>query len=264
MQRYEYVDAVLQSGLSSTAQRVLNVYAAECVWKYGKEVYVAYSVFENKYGIKKRTRDEYVPKLREAGWIRDTGKTAGRGGCNIYELRIPELVQESAPVTDRDISALVRIPGQLVQISGELVQIPVGTSAETCSLNSDTNNDLSSDTNSEEQAPVADAPNAEAPPITEDKEAVNQERVGSPIPKDLGDTGAGPAPVSPSIREKAERELREYDGYKVKEGKDPLTEEEIVKAVDLMVDRGWRKNYKAWVQRASLAWGQVRIGELVW
>jgi hypothetical protein len=271
MQRYEYEDAVLRSGLSTAAQRILFIYAAECIWKKGNTVYLSYSIFKDRYGVGKRTRDEWVPRLRAGGWIRDTGESAGQGGCDIYELAIPELVQEPAPVTEGDEENRCRSAEEVVQVSAEEVQASARSGAEIGTLSTVTNNDTNTALNNEGQlAPTAAslAPVGrvqESSPIDEDKEEVTQGLGRSLMPKHLGDTGAAPAPQDSPIRDKAEKELREYDRLKVKlDGFEPLTEEQIEQGVALMVKPGWQKNYTAWVQKASFAWGEVRTGPLVW
>lgn len=198
MQRYEYEDAVLRSGLSASAIRILFIYASECIWKYGHEVYLAYSKFA-EYGVSKRTRDEWVPKLREAGWLRDTGKTAGRGGCDIYELTIPELVQESSPVPESAPVELVQVSGELVRVSDELVQVHVGTSADLVALNSETNTDINTESNTDTQP--EDFSSRELP--TQPCESSSGDLVNQPGPSASGDflapAGTPPGPATTEL-----------------------------------------------------------------
>lgn len=231
MQRYEYMDEVLKSDLSPAAQRVLGVFAAECIWTKGNKVYVAQSRFAEKWNVPKRTRDRWVPELVKAGWLYDTGTKAGKYGVTVYRLVVPEtappeVVPEVAPVSEPETAKVVPLSVEVVpEVAPRVVPLCVESGAESGSLSSVLSSDKNSEVSSEEQAPVADAPNAESSLIEPNKES-------EPITKLFKGTEAGTASLEQELDQLIERYRRE------------VTEQEKQEALAKVLDPEWKPHRK--------------------
>jgi hypothetical protein len=240
----ELTSAMLRAHLSGNEIKVLLAYVSKGGWKYGTEVFLPESA-RKEYGLADSTVKRMRKSLVTKGWMVPTGNKS-YFGCDMYLIRIPAVVHAEPPTP---------VTPDLPVVHSD----PSGSSDRSTEVTKEVTKELPKLSNEEE--------NQKSNPPEDDSGLtgvdprfsglfLNPGSLELPAGGPPGD-GAGPKAVA-AAREALSMSERPGTIYE-------LDERERRRAVELMLDPGWKRHLRFIQDRAINARDEVmKSREVVW